>query len=61
MKQCSTKHISKKALGDSQVEHVMVFIYSKKAGEYIGTAKLDKINTESMTAEDGIMIGRKKI
>ena len=36
------------------------FIYSKDAGEYIGTAKLDKINTESMTAEDGIMIGEKR-
>ena len=36
------------------------FIYSKKAGEYIGTAKLDKINTESMTAEDGIMIGERR-
>ena len=36
------------------------FIYNKEAGEYIGTAKLDKINTESMTAEDGIMIGERR-
>ena len=36
------------------------FIYNKDAGEYIGTAKLDKINTESMTAEDGIMIGERR-